>query len=334
MTVPPPPHEPSPYGQSAQPGGASPHGQPSPAGDYGQPSPAGSYGQPSAADPYGQASPAAAYGQPSPAGAYGQPAPAGQAGQPGPSQDAAWGLQDGQVGSGVPAPGQDLGADLGAALKFAGNGLLRNWVPFLVVGLIYGVIACVIIVGGVVGGIFATLPLINDVGPTDELPAEAVLIFYGISLGAGLLTAPFALLWQSGSVRAAEVILEGGRPSIGQALIGPLRVILTALLVGVITLIGTVLLVIPGLIATVLLIFAIPAAARGASPIAAIKESFTLVKNNLGTSIIMYILINAIGTVVAFFFPLVIALVPFVILFEIAMYERLNRRELPEPAKA
>lgn len=332
MTVPPSPHEPS-----AQPGETSPYGQPSPAGPYDQAAPSGPYGQPSPGGVYGQPSPSAGYGQPSPSGAYGQSAPSGQDGLPGSADHAGWGLQDGTTapaGFGAPAPGRDLGADLGAALKFAGNALLRNWVPFLVVGLIYSAIATVILIGGLVGGFAAMIPAIEDMGPTDEPSLGAILLFYGIAFGASLLTAPFALLWRSGSVRAAEIILEGGRPSIGQALIGPLRVILTALLVGVIILIGTVLLVIPGLIANVLLIFAIPAAARGASPIAAIKESFTLVKNNFGTSIIMYIVINVIATVAAFFFPLVIALVPFVILFEIAMFERLNGRELPEPAKA
>ncbi|MGO1978815.1 hypothetical protein [Brachybacterium tyrofermentans] len=355
MTVPPPPHEPS-----AQPGGASPYGQPSPAGDYGQPSsaapydqpesggsygqpsPAGAYGQTSAADPYGQSSPAsgygqpspaAAYGQPSPSGAYGQPAPAGPTGQPGPSHDAAWGLQDGQVGSGVPAPGQDLGSDLGAALKFAGNALLRNWVPFLVAGLIYGAIATVILIGGFAGGFAAMLPAMETAGASDEVPVGTLLLFYAIFFGAGLLTVPFGLLWQSGSVRSAEIILEGGRPSIGQALIGPFRVILTALLVGAITFVGFLLFYIPGLIAAVMLMFAIPAAARGASPFAAVKESFSLVKNNLGTSIVAYLVISVISSVAGMLIISIIALIPFVVLFEFGMYERLNRRELPDPAK-
>lgn len=334
MTVPPSPHEPS-----AQPGGASPYGQPSPAGDHNQPSSAGVYGPTSAADPYGQSSPAAGYGQPSPAAAYGQPSPSGAygqpapAGQPGPSHDASWGLQDGQVGSGVPAPGQDLGSDLGAALKFAGNALLRNWVPFLVAGLIYGAIATVILIGGFAGGFAAMLPAMETAGASDEVPVGTLLLFYAIFFGAGLLTVPFGLLWQSGSVRSAEIILEGGRPSIGQALIGPFRVILTALLVGAITFVGFLLFYIPGLIAAVMLMFAIPAAARGASPFAAVKESFSLVKNNLGTSIVAYLVISVISSVAGMLIISIIALIPFVVLFEFGMYERLNRRELPDPAK-
>ncbi|MGP9680566.1 MULTISPECIES: hypothetical protein [unclassified Brachybacterium] len=334
MTVPPPPHEPSPYGQSAQPGGASPHGQPSPAGDYGQPSPAGSYGQPSAADPYGQASPAAAYGQPSPAGAYGQPAPAGQAGQPGPSHDAAWGLQDGQVGSGVPAPGQDLGADLGAALKFAGNGLLRNWVTYLVSGLIFCLIYLVLIGGGLGVGIALMIPQLDGAATSDTAEFGAIMTLYGALFVGALLCMPFSLLWQSGAARSAEIVREGGRPSIGQAMIGPGRVILTALLYGVIVFVGMLLLYIPGLIAAVLFMFAVPAALRGASPGNALKESMTLVRANLGTSIVAYLVLMVITSVASAVMLPLLVLTPFMLLFELGMYERLNRRELPEPAKA
>lgn len=302
MTVPPSPYEPS-----VPSSGASPYGQPSPAGAYGQPSPAG---------PFGQPSPAGAYGQQAPGDPHGRPSPAGPA------------------DPGKPAPGQDLGADLGSALKFAGDSLLRNWVPFLIAGLIYSAIATVLVLAGIVGGFFATLPMMEDMGPTDEPGVGAVLVLYAIVLGAMLLTVPFMLLWQSGTARASEVILDGGRPRIGQALVGPLRIILTALLVGVITFVGFLLFYIPGLIASVMLMFAIPAAARGASPVAAIKESAALVRANLATAIITYLVISAIGSIAGMFVITIIALIPFLILFEIGMFERLNGRRLPEPAKA
>ena len=270
---------------------------------------------PGGASQYGQPSPVGAHGQPSPAGAYGQPSPAGP------------------VDAGGPAPGQDLGSDLGAALKFAGDSLLRNWVPFLIAGLIYSAIATVLVIAGIAGGIFAMIPMLEDMGPADEPGIGAVLVFYAIVFGAALLTVPFMLLWQSGTARASEVILDGGRPRIGQALVGPLRVILTALLVGAITFVGTLLFYIPGLIASVMLMFAIPAAARGASPVAAIKQSVALVRANLATAIITYLVISAIGSIAGMFVITIIALIPFLILFEIGMFERLNGRRLPEPAK-
>lgn len=233
-----------------------------------------------------------------------------------------------------PGPGQDLGADLGAALRFASSALLRNWVSFLVVGLVYCLVITVLLVGGFVGGVVAMFPMLAELGPSEEPPLEATLLFLAIFYGAALLSAPFFLLWQSGSARAAEVVLEGGRPRLGQAVVGPLRIILTALLVGAITLVGMLLLYIPGLIASVLLIFAVPAAARGASPVAALRQSVSLVRNNLATSIVTYLVIGIIGSIAGSLVVTVLALVPFLLLFELGMFERLNGRELPEPARA
>lgn len=311
MTVPPSPHEPS-----AQPGEASPYGQPSPAGDYGQSSTAGPYDQPSAADPYGQS------------------APAGQAGQPGASHDATWGLQDGQVGSGAPAPGQDLGADLGAALKFAGNALLRNPATYLVSGLIYCVIYLVLIGAGLGVGITLMIPQLDGATTSDTAEFGAIMTLYGAIFVGALLSMPFSLLWQSGAARSAGIVREGGRPSIGQAMIGPGRVILTALLYGVIVFVGTILLYIPGLIAAVLFMFAVPAALRGASPGKALTESMALVRANLGTSIVAYLVLMVITTVASTIMLPLLVLTPFMVLFQVGLYERLNRRELPEPAKA
>jgi len=232
-----------------------------------------------------------------------------------------------------PAPGTDLGSDLGAALGFAWNALLRNWVPFLVAGLIYSVIAGVILFGGTIGGMIAMFSAI-DTTSTEAPPLGTIALFYGIILGAGLLSAPFLWLWQSGTARAAETVLDGGRPTLGQAMAGPFRIILTMLLVGVITVVGFLLLYIPGLIASVLLMFAIPAAARGASPVEAITQSISLARNNLGTTIVAYLVLGVIGSIGGSLIITVIAVVPFLVLFEIGMFERLNGRNLPEPARA
>lgn len=306
MTVPPPPHD--------------PYGQPSPApgaGEYGRPAPA----QPG---PYGQPSPP----QPGPYGPEGFPSQAGQSEWGHPSQAPAAGYAP--VG---PPPGTDLASDLGAALKFAGNSLLRNPVAFIIAGLIYSVVMFVLIAGGTVLAAVLTFPQMEATASSDDPPIGALLTLYGIILGASLLCIPLNLLWQSGSARAAGVILEGGRPSLGQAMIGPMRIILTALLVLVITFIGFLLLYIPGIIASVLLMYAVPAAVRGASPGEAIKESFSLVKNNLGTSIVMVLALAVIVSVAGIIVISVIVLTPFTMLAYVGMYERLSGRDLPEPAR-
>lgn len=316
-----PPHDPF-----AQPSpGTGPAGQPSaqdPSQDgWGQPAPQapsqGGWGQPSAQEP-------APHGP-------GQPAAPGSA----PNANAPWGQAPAPAAGGPvsgPAPGSDLGADLGGALQFAGNALLRNPVAFLIAGLIYSVVAFVLIAAAM--GFVVMIPQLEQTAPSDTADLGAILTFYGIVLVGALLTVPVTLLWQTGSARAGGLILDGGRPSIGQAMAGPMRIFLTALLVGVIIVVGTILLYIPGLIATVMLMFAIPAAVRGASPGAAIKESFTLAKNNLGTTIVTYLVLTVITSVASMLVITVIALVPFAVLLQLGMYERLSGRALPEPARA
>ncbi|WP_394215132.1 hypothetical protein [Brachybacterium vulturis] len=234
-------------------------------------------------------------------------------------------------GSG-PVPGSDLGADLGAALSFAGRALLWNPVTYLVSGLIYCVVSLLIVGGGVVGGFFAMFAFLGgpDVSDSDEL--AGMLAFYGVFLVAMLLLMPFALLWQSGAARAAGIVREGGPPSITQAMVGPMRVVLTALLYGAIVLLGTLLLYLPGLIAAALFLFAIPAALRGATPVAAMKESLALVKENLGTAIVSYLVLMVITSIASTIVIPLLVLTPFLMLFQLGLYERLNGRRLPEPA--
>ncbi|MDN6400090.1 MAG: hypothetical protein L0K01_06495, partial [Brachybacterium sp.] len=130
------------------------------------------------------------------------------------------------------------------------------------------------------------------------------------------------------------IIREGGRPSIGQAMVGSKRVILTALLYGLVVIVGMLLLYIPGLIAGVLFMFAIPAALRGASPMEAMKESLALSKANLGTTIVSYLVIMVITSIASMIILPLLVLTPFIMLFELGMYERLSGRRLPEPARA
>jgi hypothetical protein len=234
-----------------------------------------------------------------------------------------------------PAPGTDLGADLGAALRFAGRALLRNALTLLGAGLLYSVVMAVVIAGAVTG--FVML-LINaaDAAPsaTNEPTAVEILLLIALSLVIMVIAVLFAMLWQSGAARASGVIREGGRPSFGQALIGPGRILATALLVLVITAVGSILLYLPGIIAAVVLMYAIPAAVHGASPVAALKESFALARANLGTTIVAYLVYMVASYLGGLIVIGIIAVTPFAILFQMGLYERLNGRQLPEPAGA
>lgn len=234
----------------------------------------------------------------------------------------------------APPPGTDLASDLGAALKFAGNALLRNPVAYLVSGLIYTLAITVLVFAAIVVAMIVLVSMVSQMPDPEQVPLRELLVFYAVMLGMMLPMVPVALLWESGAGRAAEVVVEGGRPTLGQALIGPMQIILTALLVGAITMIGTLLFYIPGLIASVLLFFAIPASARGASPVEAIKQSVALARANLGSTIVAWLVLSVAGSVAGMFVLPIIVAVPFYVLFQLGMFERLNGRELPEPAQA
>ena len=287
-----------------------PYGTPSPSdhgGQYGQPDPAGPYDQ---ADQYGQAG---QHGQPSPA--PGSAAPA----EPAPSG---------------PAPGTDLGSDLGAALSFSGNALLRNPVAFLVSGVVYTVLLIVVMTVTMIGSIFLVFSMSENLQYGGEPGFGDILLIILASLIVMVLSFLVSLLWQSGAAKAAGIVRDGGRPSLGQVFVGPGRVILTAIVVMALVLVGTLLLYIPGLIAAVATMYALPAAVRGASVGAALKESFTLVRANLGVSVVGYLVMMLASTIAGTIVIGILISIPFTVLFQTGLYERLNGRRLPEPARS
>lgn len=271
---------------------------------------------PTIPDPYGNVDRFAQHdGPPSALPGAGDPAAA-------PSEEAAVG----------PEPGKDLGADLGEALKFTGLALVRNPLTYLLSGLLYVAVMIAIIIAGSFIAFFASFATIDPYATSDP-PVSALLIMFGVIGLSTLIAAGLMVLWQAGAARSAQIVLEGGRPRFGQALIGPGRIIVTALLIGVMVTIGSLLLYVPGLIAAVLTMYAIPAAMRGASPVEALKESFRLVRANPATSIVAWLIIGAASTIASLFMIPLLILVPFMVLFQVGLYERLNGRRLPAPAQ-
>lgn len=233
------------------------------------------------------------------------------------------------------APGTDLGADIGAAARFAGRALLRNPLTLLGAGAIYTVLLFVVIVVGFFLAMLLMIAMI-EAGPNTggELTPGQVIAVFAVSVGVVLVALPVAMLWQAAAARAGGVLLEGGRPSLGEALLGRGRVLLTSLLVLVLTTIGTILCYLPGIAAAVLFMYAIPASARGASPLAALKESASLVRSHLGTSVVGTALILVASYLSSMVVIGVIVTIPLTVLFQMGLYERISGREVPEPAQA
>lgn len=278
---------------------------------------------------YGQASP---YGQP---GQQDQPAQPGQQGrQDQPGQQFPAGPQSQSAGATGPAPGTDLGADLGASVSWMWSAFARNVAAFLVPAIVWSV-AVLVIVGIATGiGIAVMFGMMQDSPASDEVPAGAIFALYGIVLAALPFAGIVSILWQSGAARAAETVRSGERPSLGSSFVGAGRVVLTALLVGIMVAIGMILLYIPGLILAVLSFYAIPAAARGASPGAAIKESFALVRGHPGITILAYVIFMAASSIAGMIVIGSVLLVPLLVLFQFGLYERVSGRALTEPVKA
>ncbi len=281
---------------------------------------------PSAHDPYGQdphaqsapahgASPQA--GQPQGAPAHGSPgaAPQGTAGAPGPT------------------PGTDLGADLGAGLRFAGTGLLRGAAALLGVGALYAVAMLVVVGVGFALTLFLSIAMVETSSSAGGDPSFGqMIVILALCFVLVLVAGVVGALWQAGAAQAGGILAGGERPSFRQGLIGPGRVVTTAVLVLVIVMIGSVLLYLPGIIAAVLLFYAIPAALRGASPGQALRESVATATSNLGVTIVGFLITMVAssigGTLVVGF----IAVIPFTVLLQIGLYERVNGRTPSLPA--
>ena len=281
---------------------------------------------PSAHDPYGQdphaqsapahgASPQA--GQPQGAPAHGSPgaAPQGSAGAPG------------------PAPGTDLGADLGAGLRFAGTGLLRGAAALLGVGALYAVAMLVVVGVGFALTLFLSIAMVETSSSAGGDPSFGqMIVIFALCFVLVLVAGVVGALWQAGAAQAGGILAGGERPSFRQGLTGPGRVVTTAVLVLVIVMIGSVLLYLPGIIAAVLLFYAIPAALRGASPGQALRESVATATSNLGVTIVGFLITMVAssigGTLVVGF----IAVIPFTVLLQIGLYERVNGRTPSLPA--
>ncbi|MFC0675952.1 hypothetical protein [Brachybacterium hainanense] len=308
---------------------------------FGQPEQPPQYGQAPAGDPYSQPAPQA---QPSPYAAQASPHAAGPSAasadpfaQPAQQTFAPQGVPP-QAGPPRAAPGTSLGDDIGAGFGFAWNTLRTNVAAILVPGVVYGVLMMVIVgiaIFSMIGIMVAGMSSIDGTGDADgAVAAGAMLGAYAAFFGILLLMVPVNLLWASGAYRVGGSVLELRKPTVGQGFVGPGRVILTLLLVSVGVLVGSVLFYIPGLLFALFSIFAPAAAARGASPMDAIKESFRLVKDNIGAAIVGYLVLMAISYVGGMLVVTLVVSIPLGFLFTLGLYERLSRRELPNPELA
>jgi uncharacterized membrane protein len=246
--------------------------------------PQGGYGAPPPQPPpgYGAPPPASGYGQP--AGTYGQPT------------------------YGQPAGGQPFSA--GEAFNWAWNSFTKNAAALIVPMLIYGIALSVLgivlwtismAVGlAAIGGSAAT-----STGPYGETSsAGSGLGFFGSMIFSGLLSFVFvlAVMYVQAAFVSGALEIADGRPVSISSFLQPPRnfgqVIVAALLIGVGFSVGYMLCFLPGIVFAFFSLFTIPFVVdRSLSPVDALKASFGTINRNLGSAILAYLIIVAVGIV-------------------------------------
>lgn len=244
------PHAQNPYAQN--PYGQNPPGQNPPGQDPYRKDP---YGQqpgqmPPPQDPYGQQNP---YGQ----NPYGQPHPGHDPyGQPQFAQAPQWTATD--------------------SIAWGWRAFKGNWGVLVLMSLALFVVTGVITTLGTFadGGFDALFSTDPDVGTTTTGPAGTL---------ASILTMVISLVFTAAFAKGAILATRGHRLKFGDLVsdINWVQVVLSSLLVSVITFVGLVLCILPGIVAGFFLCFTtLAVVGKGDNAVEAVKTSFQLVKSS------------------------------------------------------
>jgi uncharacterized membrane protein len=292
MNNPPPPPPPGGYPPPQQ-GGYPPPPQ---RGGYPPPPPPSGYPPPQQG---GYPPPPQHGGYPPPPPPSGYPPPHQQGGYPPPPQGGG-GYQQAPGGYPPAGPTGYGGAQpysVGEAFSWAWNKFTKNAAPLIIATLVYGLIMVVlqVIVNLVQAAVSPGVSDYTSSGSgfsyswsTTSMGLGGILIsivgwFVSLIVGAAI---------QSGYISGVLDIANGQEVSVGSFFrprnIG--QVIIAGLIVGVITTIGFFLCIIPGVIASIMLIFTIVALLdRNLSPVDAVKTSFELSKANFGNVFVTWL---------------------------------------------
>ncbi|WP_099539806.1 hypothetical protein, partial [Mycobacterium celatum] len=208
---------------------------------------------------------------------------------------------------------------VGDAFSWAWNKFGKNALPLIVSFLVYAVIGVLLhlLVFALLGdtsasgnGMFAA-----SLGTTGTIVLEVVSFVYGTFVQAATL---------SGTLDIAD-----GRPVTIGSFFKPRHfggVILAALLVGVLTAIGYLLFIIPGLIFSFFALFTVAFATdRGLPAFEALKASFTTVRSNIGGALLSWLVQFLVVLVGALLCGIgVIVAAPVALLIQTYTYRRLS----------
>lgn len=276
------------------PGGNFP---PPPPGGYPPPPPPGGNFPPPPPGGYPPPPPGSGFGPP-PGGNF--PPPQDPSGYPPPPPP---GMPTGgfgpQGGFPPPAPGYPpMGGpsvSVGDTFGWAWNKFTKNAVPLIVATLVFGVVLIAL------QGIISVVQMLVSPGDTSYVADDSGLSFSYVGTGfAGILVAIvgwFLSLIVSAAIQSAFLggifdIANGQQVTVGSFFrprnVG--NVVIAGLIVGVITTIGFFLCIVPGVIASFLLMFTtIAVLDRNLAPMDAIRSSFETTKSNVGPVLLIWL---------------------------------------------
>jgi len=283
---------------------------PPPAGGYPPPPPGGGYPPP---PPGGFPPPPPGWGQqppggypPPPAGGYPPPAaypPPGGYPPPGaypPPPPADGGYLPPPPGYRPPGPAYSIGE----ALSWAWQKFTKNWVPLVVATLVFGVVFSALS--------WLSQQLLQSVSPETftAIDTDDGLIEFSTSTLTGggvaiMILSNLVLLVVGGAIASAYygglLDIANGQPVSVGSFFRPrslLAVILGTLIVGVLTTLGTLLCILPGLVVALFTTFTTVAIVdRNLGPVDGIRASVDIVKNNFGKVLLAWLTSVAVAVV-------------------------------------
>jgi uncharacterized membrane protein len=301
---------------------------PPPGGGYPPPPPGGGYPPPPP--------PGGGYPPPQQGGYPPPPPPGGPAGYPPPQGGYP---PAGYPPPGGPGPGGAQAFSIGDAFSWAWNRFSGNAVALIVAALIYALIVAVI--SGIVYGLaFALAPdtvtTYDSYGSGFEYSASTS---FGAASIAVMVIGSLLLFVVSAAMQSAYLAgsfdIADGRPVTIGSFFKPRNigtVILASIIVSILTYIGLLLCIIPGLIVTIFTFFAIPAIVdRNLGAIDAIKHSFEITKANFVQVLLtwlIWVVILAVGAAVCYVGLLVAA--PVATLFQVYAWRKFSGAPLAE----
>ena len=230
---------------------------------------------------------------PPPTGGGGFPPPGGPGQPPGPPGGYG-GPPLGGYGSGGPVPSSPGNYNVGNAFSYAFKKFQENLLPLVLITLIILVLVAVIqLIGNLVQSAVISDPVLNL--ETGEIEGGGGGFFGAamlLSFVFGVVSFAVNLIIQSGIIKASLALTRGQKIDIGSAFSGINwgQVLIASLLIAVMTLIGLVLCILPGIavifFTSYTLYFVID---RNQDAVTAIKSSFALVKDNFGQLILFFL---------------------------------------------